>query len=487
MRWGLPDTRPNVIIPSAPVMGAAGLGVCVMLATGAVADTFHIKPTAILEQIFTDNVRASSSDRDADGATILTTRIEATLQTSRLNAASNVDLFYHEFWAANDLDSFNGSGIVLGRLEVLKDHFYIDGLADRREVFLSPQNQSAANLTTGQNLIQQTGYDVSPFVKLEVVGLADLLVRGRYARVVFDEPVVGVAATLLDDITIKQASGKITTGDRSSFYELLGTAEYVDADTGFEQRNALGGAIIKVTNHLQAIGRYGYERIFDPSFAEIKGPIWSVGGRFDMGERSFIHVEYGHRFNDVSWLGDMNLVVSPYVTLSGGYTDSLSPIQFTLTRSLEDLLNQDGTFNISVPAGPNLPNPLLLDEIVRDKNLRAAVTLTNDLRSYALRFDHFDREFPALLDTERFYAVSLSVTEQLSRRMQYFVNLQFEDNYDVLTGGTPTQAYRTDFSVVYKFSDDYVLAGAYTWQLDTAPNDVDTYQNVLRFSVSRAL
>jgi hypothetical protein len=60
-----------------PALAAAAVLVGVgAAATGALADVFRFTPSLLLEQIFTDNVRAEAADRDADAITIVGLRLD---------------------------------------------------------------------------------------------------------------------------------------------------------------------------------------------------------------------------------------------------------------------------------------------------------------------------------------------------------------------------------------------------------------------------
>jgi hypothetical protein len=469
-----------------PACAAVVAAVGAELSTNALADVLELRPSLTVEQIFTDNVRAGADDRDADGVTVLTGRLQASLKSSRINAAADVDLFYDEFWATNTLDNLNGGGIVAGRAEVLQNFFFIDAVAQKQDVYLSSSDVSASGLTTGQGRLQQTSYGVSPFVTTQVFGLADLLVQGNYAQVQFEKPVVGVAATLLTDITVKSVGGKITTGERSSLYEATVTAEHLETDLGFKQQNVIGGFTLNLTKAFGAVGHLGYERIEDPSFPIIREPIWSLGGRYRLGNDSLIHFEYGKRFGDDTYFGEINLVLRPGLRVVGNYTDRLVPVQLTLVRSVTDLLNQDGNFVFSPPNSPSIPDPTLVDAIVRDKDARLTTTFDKDLQTYTLTLGHSDRFYPTLSDNESYYFVDMSLGEKLSRSLDYLINVSYQNNYQVLITRNTSQVFRAELGFTYQYTQDVAFAGGYAYRLETNATNNDTYENILRFSVSQA-
>lgn len=480
MRFGA--TRRFRVPRYAPAAAAAA--VVAVFSTTALADIVFT-PIFGIEQIFTDNVRASSIDRDADGVTVASVRLEALLTTSRINAIADVGLFYNEFWATDALDNLNGAGTIAGRAEVLRNFLFVDAIASKQDVYLSPNDVSASGLTTGQGTLQQTNYGVSPFIATDLFGIADLLVRGNYAEVKFDEPVVGIAATLLTDIAVKQAGARLGTGQRSSLYEIVGTAEYLETDLGFEQRNVIGGLIFNITRGLAAIGRIGYERISDPSFPIIRETVWTLGGRFSFNKSSSIQVEFGRRFGDDTLLAAADVALTPRLRMVGTYTDALIPVQLTLVRTVTDLLDQDGNFITAPPNSPSIPDPLLVDAIVRDKDVRLATVYTRDLQTVTLTLGHTERFYPSLLDDESFYFIGLTMAEKLSRRLEYVLNVRFTDNYATLATRTPSEIYNTEFSLIYQYNEDIAFGGGYAWRLQTGPTNFDTYENILRFSISQ--
>jgi hypothetical protein len=250
-----------------PVAFATMLAAGAQLSTDVIADVFRLQPTLILQQIFTDNIRASSSDRDADGITSLTARLNAALTTDHIEAAARVEATYNEVWAANDLDGFAGRGDAVTRVRLYENILEVDGVARRQQVFLQPSG-SGIDFLTGIGQRQETDYAVSPLLNLEVLGLADLAVRATYAQVLFDDPVAGPSPIPLDDITLKEISGRIGTGQRASAYELIASADYLETDTDFQRRNIVGSVFLNLTDKFTAIGRVGYERITDPSIGK---------------------------------------------------------------------------------------------------------------------------------------------------------------------------------------------------------------------------
>ena len=240
-----------------------------------------------------DNIRASSSDRDADGITSLTARLNAALRTDHIEAVARVEATYNEVWAANDLDGFDARGDRRGAGPFVQGPFC--SLMRWPNVNRSLWNRlgRGAMSLTGQGQQQETDYGVSPTLTTDLFDLADLAVRATYAQVFFDDPVAGPSLTPLDDVALKEISGRIGTGKRASLYEATVSANYLETDTDFQRRNIIGSLFLNLTGQFTAIGRIGYERITDPSIAQIRGPLWSAGGRYNLGKNSLVQVEYG--------------------------------------------------------------------------------------------------------------------------------------------------------------------------------------------------
>jgi hypothetical protein len=486
MRFGANKNLRASLLKYLPAYAAAGVALCAELSTNAVAEILTFRPSFTVEQIFTDNVRADSGDRDADGVTVLSGSLVAQLSSARIQGIATGNLHYNEFWATDTLDNMNGEGVAALRAEVLRNLFFIDAIAQKQEIYISPNDIAASGLTTGQGSLQQTNYAVSPFITADLFGMADLLVRGNYAQVQFDQPVVGLTPTNITDITLKHVGGRLTTGNRSSLYEAIVTAEYMETDLGFEQRNVVGGLIFNLTKSFSAIGRIGYERISDPTLPTIRGQVWSLGGRFEMGDDALIQFEVGRRFDDDTYRGEFNFGIGTRTRVRGGYTDNLVPVQLTLVRGVGDLLDQDGNFLITVPNTPSVPDPLLVDGVVRDKSAEFTASYDIDLQTYTLSAGHSERIYPSLSDSEKFFFAALTLEEKLSRNLDYFVSVQFQDNYSVLATRTSTQSYRADFAFEYQYNESVLFAGGYSYRLLTSPADVDTYENIFRVSATQA-
>lgn len=467
----------------AVVAAVAGTGT---VATYALADVVRFTPALIVEQLFTDNVRADSEDHDADAITTVGVRLSGEYESARIQAAAIVNAFYNEYWATNEFDDFNGDGAFVGRLVVLEDRFFIDGQASRQEVFLAPDATAGTGLSTGSSNSKQTEYSVGPLLTLNVFDLADLAVRGTYAKVMFDEPLVGPLLVPIDDVTAKSAAGSITTGERHSNYELMGTAEYLETDDDFELRNAVGHVIVNLTASFSAIGRYGYERISDPSIPLLRGPRWSVGGRYSMSDTSFVQIEYGERFDDANWAGTANFLLSPRILFNASYSDTLLPAQLSRLRALDDIFDDDGNLSLQPAPQPILPSLTLVDQVVRDKNLNAITTYTRGLATFSLSGAHAERSIPGLGDTEKIYRFDLEWREQMSRSLTGLASAGFFDNYEPGLGSEPLQQYRAEVGFIYLFNTDVTFSGSYVWSLSDRELSGDTQVNVLRFGMIHA-
>lgn len=467
----------------AAVAAVAGIGA---VATGALADALRFTPTLLLEQIFTDNVRAGADDRDADAITIVGFGLNAQYESSRLQFLANGTAYYNEYWATNEFDDLNGDGAVVGRLTILHERLFVDARARRQEVFLAPDETSGTGLTTGQFNSQQTEYNVGPLLTLNVFDLADLAVRATYAEVTFDEPIAGPLLVPINDIVAKSLAGRITTGERHANYELIGTAEHLETEDGFKLENAVGHVLLHVTGTFTAIGRYGYERIEDPSIPTIRGPRWSVGGRYTTSGDSFFQIEFGERFDGTSWAGDVNLVLSPRVRLNAQYTDTLIPAQLESLQSLDDLFDPEGNLTLQPAPEPFIPDLTLANQIVRDKDLTATTTYTRGLATFSLTGTHSEREFLGLNTTEKLYAVEVEWREEMSRSLTGNASVVFLNDYEPALGIDPLQQYRAEVGFVYLYNTDLTFNGSLIWALNDRETFGDSQTSVLRFGLIQA-
>lgn len=477
-----------------PVAFAAMLTAGAQLSTDVIADVFRLQPTLILQQIFTDNIRASSSDRDADGITSLTARFNAALTTDHIEAAARVEATYNEVWEANDLDGFAARGDALARVRLYEDILEVDALARRQQVFLEPSG-SAIDFLTGIGQRQETDYAVSPVLRLDVLGLADLAIRATYAQVLFDDPVAGPSVVPLDDIALKELSGRIGTGERASAYEAVVSASYLETDTDFQRRNIVGSLLLNLTDMFTVIGRIGYERITDPSIAPVRGPLWSAGGRLNLAQNSSVQVEYGRRYgysnstnnlDDVAWLVNFDVEVTPKLNVSGSYTDAFVPVQLVYYQSVDEIFDSDAVLDIQSPKPPGIFDPTVVDQIIRIKNALLTARYQVDLRNYELTVRQSERLFVTSQQTEEIIGFRLGVDERLSRKLSYVAGFGFFKTTVPLVDDVASDDYELDIAVRYQLGLNTRLTGGYLWRLRSGDDDVDAYENVLRFGVERA-
>lgn len=486
MRWGARSAR--IRVPrrlSRAVAAIAAVAAVGAVATGALADIARFTPAVLLEQVFTDNVRGQAEDRDADGLTTVGLRLAGVYETSRIQAAATATAYYNEYWGTNEFDDFNGEGAAAGRLVVLKDRLIVDAIASRREIFVTPDITSGAGLSTGATS-RQTDFSVGPLLTLNVFDLADLSIRGSYAHVSFDDPQADPLLVPIDDVTAKSVAGRITTGDRHRNYELIGTAEHLETDDGFQLRNAVGHVLLHFTPSISAIGRYGYEHIEDPSITTIRGSRWSFGGRYSLSATSYAQLEYGSRFGESTWAGEANFLLSPRVLFNAQYTDRLLPAQLSSARSLDELFDDDGNLDLQSATPPIIPNLTLVDQIVRDKNLRATTTYTRGLATFGFTVEHAERAIVDVDDIEKVYRFEAEWRESLSRKLTGLATVEYIDTYDPSVGAEVSQQYQAEVGFEYLFNTDITLSGSYLWALNDQETQGDAQVNVLRVSMIRA-
>lgn len=482
MRFGVEETRGRRRHLLAGALGAVATAAA--LAGGAaVADVIRFTPNFGIDQYFTDNVRVSAGDRDADGITVLNVGLEAQVQTSRIDLATEFNIAYQEFWTS-DFDNLDGAGAIGGRLKIIEDVLSIDGIAEKTQVYLSPDDGSVSGLATSVGAVELQSWAVGPSLSLDLLGLLDFEARAQYGQIQFDKPIVGIVPGFLTDLTGKTASGLLTTGDRSSLYRADLGAEYVETDLGFRMRNIIGGLRLHLTPGFTALGHLGYERIEDPLFSPVRGTVWGIGGRYEMGKHpSFIEFEYGRRYDDETYRGIVHLQVTPVIHFLSTYTDTLNPVQFTLARSLEDLYNDKGVLSVGIPRGPIVPNPLILDTIVRDKKFDLSLKYFRDYSKYAITASHFDRFYPSLSDSEKLFSIAFTAAERLSRRLSYDAILEADDRYDTVLAVGKSRYYTGGVAFAYRYNDEMKFKAGYQLGLRVTPNSADAFENVVNVSL----
>jgi hypothetical protein len=283
---------------------------------------------------------------------------------------------------------------------------------------------------------------------------------------------------------LRLSAAQITTGERHARYELIGTAEYLETDTGFRLRNAMGHILLHLTPRISAIGRYGYERIEDPSIPAIKGPRWAAGARYGLSDDSFVQLEFGERFDSPNWSGDVSVLVSPRVRFDASYRDTLLPGSLLSLRDFEDLFDAEGNLDLQAAPALFVPDLTLTDQVVRRKELNARTSYTYGLRTFAVTARHAEQEVKPLAETEKVLRMEFDWRETMSRSLTGLATFGFDDFYDTTAGQDPFRQYRAEVGFVYLYRTDLTLTGAYLWALtDEDGSESDSQVNVLRFGM----
>ncbi len=323
---------------------------------------------------------------------------------------------------------------------------------------------------------------------------ADVLLRGRYGEVKY-QPVIATAPSLsINDSTILQGSGLISTGTRFRAYEATISGEYLKQNQGYTTYNGLYSLLFRVNGGLRLIGRVGYESVFDPGVTDLKGLIWTGGASIEPGPLSHIRVEYGERYEHNVWSADALVALTAKLLVSGGYSEYLQTEQSRLERTLDELISPTPTFPIGTPTLPDiiLQNLITGTFLSKDTNFglsfvfkRSSLPQLTALRYFALTGHLYERISPSS-GSDRTVAIDFIYSDQLWRQLGTSFSLGFDKGSATLVNTTKNSVYRAEWQLNYDLTDSAIASLNYTWQKNYLEQGEAIPENVLSVSFRKS-
>src|SRR5262249_52464397 len=156
-----------------------------------------------------------------------------------------------------------------------------------------------------------TTWDGGSYVTHTFANFWDMLIRGRYTQVRFQDIGNAPIPASLNNADIDQLGGYLTTGQHFRNYQITYSGERIEQHGGILLENVLGSVYLGDRDGLRVIGRFGYEKNIDPGITDLSGPIWSYGILARHGRASLLRVEYGQRYQRPTWSGSASLLFTP--------------------------------------------------------------------------------------------------------------------------------------------------------------------------------
>ncbi|HEV2098797.1 MAG TPA: hypothetical protein VGR45_07700 [Stellaceae bacterium] len=421
--FGVPSTTfpPNAVSPpsAAPAetpslrLPAPGAGIVTLQQNEPSAPAILIQPQAAVAEAFTDNARATATNRVADAETRLIPGISISADTPRLQGILSGQVEYDKYAIATDQDQLFGDLFAKGTVTAIPDNLFVD-----LDSSISQANRfggigfAPVSQTTQSQLTQVFTSSLSPYLRKSYDGLVDTELRYRFSATDFGGNTGALATTptgaLIPGVTTTPAGafipalsnsifneGTATVATGSNFERLLSklTLDASKLDGGFVTNSRISDyddVEYRITSLVAALGRIGYENIhyLQVPTATTTGLLWQVGGRLDLGpDGQYVIVRYGKEEGIYGFSGSLRYAVTPATIVTASATQGIGSTQEEIQNNLIDTnLNQYGQLVNQYDQPTAFANPefVLQNDVVRARRYEAAVRTIIDVNTFNL-------------------------------------------------------------------------------------------------------
>jgi uncharacterized protein (PEP-CTERM system associated) len=366
------------------------IGACVGgLPIGACAGEWTITPRAAAQEIYTDNVLLTSTNRRSDFITTLSPGIAISGDSARLQAKLDYSPLLQAYALTPGQDVIGHNLYANGTATIVPDLFFFDargyasllpntaGLSTGLTPFLpSTLGPSFTNLSQGlpkAQLSQVFTATASPYLAQRFDGFGTGMLRYTVTDTSFGggqsttATPTGVAVQNTNALT-NEATAAFFTGENFGRYEgrLLLDAAQSNGTGGVnhaDQNVALVESAYAITHNIAALGTIGYEQIHFGGVppTQINDVVWGLGTRLTPSAEVTLVLSYGRRNGVTSPFASLIYNIAARTTLSASYSEGLSTVDQQIANDLaiSDLNQQGQTINRGTLLPLSIGNPVL--------------------------------------------------------------------------------------------------------------------------------
>jgi len=465
-------------------------------------------PRLGIDEMLTDNVLQTSSDRKSDLINVITPGISIQGDTARvklvLDYAPSVQRYVHE----TDQNRVDQNLFASGLATLVPDLFFFDAHAS-----MAPASRVGGIGTTSPQLIPQgqstqtAAISASPYLQSNIGTLAQAELRYTFSGSFFSGHTGALTAgnaTIGPLSNSTQQEGLFRLGTGEDFGRLHSA---LVADT--QRISGSGANTSSQNNYVELDNEYaisreffailqgGYEDLTYPGNSQLdsRGAIWAVGGRWQPTADASISLTYGRRYNGSNINGNLNYLIGAVTHLTASYTENIQTTQQAIIQNLGQAgLGSGGT---TVNPGTGLPitvvNPNfpLQNDIFRTRTFQAGISTGFDKDQFTLTA--FNEERISLTgatsnDTTR--GGTLNWNREIDPRTTAFAQVSYtrDTNFS-------QRSFDVSLALRYVFTDsvsggiryDYIYQSANTvaFAIPQTVGGLNYTQNVLTFSLRK--
>ena len=342
------------------------VGTAVAFASGFVsiaeAGDWTITPRVSGQEIFTDNVFYTPTNRRSDFITNVAPGIGIAGESGRIQAKLDYSPTL-QFYARNPRENFIGHNLYAnGTAIVIPDLFFFDarGYASLQPnspalgtgitpSFQSTVGSSFTNLSQGIPkvlLSQVTSFSGSPYLLRRFDGFGTGELRYTVSNTSITSEVNGTslnppgfAVQNTPSLTNEATAAFVTGEEFGRFASRLLVDAAQSSGSGVNNANqkvAIADSAYAITRRIAALGTIGYEEIHFGGFppTSIKDLVWGLGARLTPFPDAELVLKYGHRNGVTAPYASLVYNLTPRTNLSANYTEGITTVSQEIAGNL---------------------------------------------------------------------------------------------------------------------------------------------------------
>lgn len=398
-----PSPAPGVIgPPPAPITPAE--------APGPNQPELIITPSITIGETGTDNVRATPTNRQGDLITSITPRLFVNDLSPRLKGTFDYSPTLLRHIEATDQDTFVQNLLGTGTLTAIPQYLFLDANASISDESRTGSRGFGNTTQVPSNVsTQQIAYEASPYAQFLVGDSAKSELRYRFGQTQFNgntgaitSPTTGQTLSALSNATDQEGLATISTLPDATKLFAAATADYDQttySDAALSSRHLLGRLDLKypLTTTIYGLASGGYERLTysEQPALDTTGPIWSVGALYQLSDKQFLSLTYGHSEGQNSFAGNARYALTPATSVFASYSEYRSTTQQQILQNLQTATpTAQGSIidpSTGLPFAITNPNIPLQNDITYTKNLELGATSGIGRNRYSLVATHIDQ------------------------------------------------------------------------------------------------
>lgn len=348
-------------------------------------------PRIGLDEIVTDNARATSTNRQADLVSIVSPGIAVTADSARVKGALDYQLDVERFAETSDQNRIANNLFTNGQAIVVPNLLFFDARGSISQADVTGgRGFTNSKLIPEAQRVQVIAYSAGPTLRTDIGSLFNTEISYRASQTYFTNNTTVAGGAGLSNTT--QHAGRFVFGTGEAF-DRLHSAFIADAlyQSGFGSSagsNAGSGEIRKsaevdneyrITRAFSAIAEGGYEKLTFSGQSQLneKGAIWGLGFAYDPNPDTRVRLVYGRRDGANDFRGELRFAITPATKAFITYNQQIETTQQEIIQALEgSSLGPGGTIinpTTGLPSTVVNPNFPLQNDIFRVKALRGGV------------------------------------------------------------------------------------------------------------------